>query len=369
MWVLAIRELSAERGRLIVSALGVAAALVLVLLLGGVFAGTSEQIVAYPKNAGADVWVMQDGVSNMHMVTSVFPRERERDVAAVDGVDQVTPIMYVNNFVIAGGRDYFSYIVGIEPGSTRGGPWSMRSGTPAPDPGQAVIPVEIADNADLSLGDSVNIMGRSFVIAGLSRDAYSMANSVTFLHYADVSELMQLSGKSSYLLVAAKPGVSARVLASRINGAVGGVNAMARSDFVDSDRAMALLMGADIIRLMTLVAFAVSVLIIGFTIYTSTVRRERQHAVAKALGASNASLFVVTLAQAMITTFAGLLLALGLALGLRPLIHSLVPEVRVLYPLGNVLRLFVVSVVVGVVASWLPARRVMRVDPALAFRE
>jgi len=369
MWRWTVRNLLDDRGRLVVSVGGVAAALVLVLLLDGVFAGTSEQIVAYPRQTDADVWVMQDGVSNMHMATSVLPADRLAAVAAVPGVAEATPILYVNNFVTTGRRDWFSYVVGLDPDARRGGPWRLASGHAMPGRGEAVIPIEIADQAGLELGDTVSLMGRNLRIAGLSRDTYSMANSVTWVHAADLAELMDAGDGVSYALVKAAPDTSPDALAARINRDVTGVHAMTRTAFVASDRALALQMGADIIRVMTFVGFAVGVLIIGFTVYTATMRRRRELAVAKALGARSRQLLGVIFAQTMLVTAGAFVVAIGLAYAARPLIEWLVPEVAVLYPAASIVKLAIAAGAIGVVASWLPARRVLRIDPGLVFRE
>lgn len=369
MWRWTIHNLLDDRGRLVVSVSGVAAALVLVLLLDGVFAGTSEQIVAYPRQTDADVWVMQDGVSNMHMATSIVPDDREAAVRAVSGVSDVTPILYVNNFVEAGGRKWFSYVVGLTPTAGRGGPWAMARGVRMPERGEAIVPEIIAREAGLDIGDSVIIMGRGLRIAGLTRETFSLANSVTWVHAADLAVLMAAGNSASYLLVKAEPGISARDLAARIDARVSGVHAMTRDAFVTSDRALALQMGADIIRVMTFVGFAVGVLIIGFTVYTATMRRRRELAVTKALGARNGQLLGAIVAQTMLVTAGAFAVALGLAYAVQPLIEWLVPEVAVLYPAASVAKLAVAASAIGVVASWIPSRRVMRIDPGLVFRE
>ena len=72
--LLARRNLSQNRVRLVASIGGVALALSLVLALDAIFAGVSNQLTAYIDRAGADVWVGQAGVRNLHMVASSCPR-------------------------------------------------------------------------------------------------------------------------------------------------------------------------------------------------------------------------------------------------------------------------------------------------------
>ena len=48
-------------------------ALTLVLALDAIFLGVSNQLSRYIDDSGADVWVAQDGVRNLHMVASALP--------------------------------------------------------------------------------------------------------------------------------------------------------------------------------------------------------------------------------------------------------------------------------------------------------
>lgn len=70
MWRWTLKSLTAEPVALLVSIAAAGSAFLLVLFFEAVYAGEAEQIVAYVSHADADVWVMQRGVSNMHMATS-----------------------------------------------------------------------------------------------------------------------------------------------------------------------------------------------------------------------------------------------------------------------------------------------------------
>lgn len=344
-------------------------ALLLVLLLEGIFAGTSEQIVVYTQETDADVWVMQEGVSNMHMATSILPGNLKEAIPAVPGVEEVTSILYVNNFVEVGEKQWFSYIVGLKDNTARGGPWEMAEGTGNPGPGEVIIPDVLARKGDVGLGDNVTIMNRQFRVVGLSKGTFSMANSITFLSYSDLEELLSVPGAASYFLVTAEPGSSPETLAERIRQAIPGINAMSKNAFVASDRSMAIQMGVDIIRVMTLVGFAVGALVIGLTMYTTTVRRAREYGIAKALGARNRYLLALVMFQTLVIAFLGLGIAVALAYLARPLIAALVPEIALVYPVGSLVKLGLASLIIASLAALLPAYRIARVEPGIVFRE
>ena len=67
MFRLAFRNLVQDKPRLLISVAGIGLALALVLFFGALFDGAQGRLTAYIDNAGADVWVSQQGVRTMHM--------------------------------------------------------------------------------------------------------------------------------------------------------------------------------------------------------------------------------------------------------------------------------------------------------------
>ncbi len=364
----AIKSMIVDRGALIGAAAGVGVALLLVLLLEGVFAGASDTIVAYPQAANADVWVMQKGVANMHMASSLIDGDLVGQTADVPGVESVEPILYVNSFIeTEGGALWFAYIVGITLAATNSGPWEMAAGAPVPRAGEAVLPEGLAKKAGVRVGDEVRVLGRELRVSGLSRGTFSMANSIAFVAYADLESMREASGAASYVLVRARPGVDAEALAEAIRTAVPGVNAVTSTVFIENDREVALQMGVNVVRLMSGVGGGVALLIIAFTLFTHAARRSRELAIAKALGATSRSLYGALLVQSLFIASAGFAASVVLALIVEPIIETAVPEVAVTYVPTTAGWLLLVSLVVGIVASVVIAQRVARTDPAAAF--
>jgi putative ABC transport system permease protein len=70
---LARRNLFQERRRALLAVAGVAMALLLVLVLQGIFDGAMRQVTAYIRTSEADLFVSQQGVRTMHMSASALP--------------------------------------------------------------------------------------------------------------------------------------------------------------------------------------------------------------------------------------------------------------------------------------------------------
>lgn len=363
------KSLMATPLRLLAGAGGVAAALLLVVFFHGVFKGEAERIVAYPMHAGADVWVMQKGVSNMHMASSLLWDWKEIRVAAVPEVESTVSILYLNSIVRAGGRNWFSYIVGIGQDAAYGGPWRMHSGQALPAPGEAVIPWHVARMSGIGIGDEIEILDRRLKVVGLSEETFSMANSITFVSRRDLADLMNAGGSVSYILVKIRPGAEAAAVARRIKEEVEKVNALAAEDFIARDREMAMQMGTEIIRMMTIIGALLAVLVVAFSSYQQVVGRARELAVARAVGFTMARLQGAVLFQSMLMTLLGVALTAILAYTVLPLIPLMAPQIAVQVEGWMLAQVAVAGVAVAVAASAWPAYRIGRLDPMLVFQE
>jgi putative ABC transport system permease protein len=364
----ALKSLIANPLQLMLSAGGVAFALALVVFFEAVFAGESGQIVAYPRTTAADVWVMQRGVSNMHMATSFVKDWKIDAVAEVDGVADVTPILYLNAIVNAGDKEWFSYIVGLPDDGARAGPWEVTAGTAIPGPGEAVIPTLLADMSGIGMGDMITIANQSFTVVGLSTGTYSMANSVTFVTEHDLADVMSAFDLVSYLLVDVEPGASPSVVAERIRNQIERVNAIETPAFVVNDYEMAMQMGLEMINLMIFIGGALAVLVVAFSVSSQMRRRRSELAIARAIGVRPGALFLAASVQAACVSALGVALAVALSWLIVPLAAVLVPQLTLHITAEAVARVSLVATVAAVLAALLSVRSLLRVDPMSALK-
>ncbi len=367
MWRWTFKSVVASPLTLAMSIAAAACAMLLAILFEAIYAGEAKQVVAYLENADADVWVMQSGVSNMHMATSYLSDWKAHEVRNVDGVASVESILYLNTVIDAGGKKWFSFVVGLDSSSKGAGPWSMTKGRSMPNSGEAIVPGVFADMTGLQLGDTVAITDRKFRVSGFSADTFSMGNTVIFVTKPDLEDVMSSLDIVSFMLVKAKAGVSPDVLAQSIERKVTNVNALPSSEFAENDRTMVMQMGVETIALMTTIGGSLAILLVAFTVYSQIARQQRELAVAKALGATNWMLFTSVTAQATAISLISVLVAVFLASILVPLTDAFVPQVTLRVTAGAIERIAILGVAVALVASLVPVRRIARADPVTAF--
>ena len=365
---LAFRNLFQNKVRLVISVGGVVLALLLILALDAVFAGVERQITAYIDFSGADVWVSQEDVLNMHMASSSLPDSVARKVKNVPGVASVTPIMYLTNNVIVGEDRNLAYIIGLPEKAMLGGPWNISSGRSLPGESQAIIDRNVAEKSGIGLGDKVEILGEEFEVIGLSEGTASLVNSVAFISMNDFEDLRGSYGTISFLLVKVLEGESPEVVAARIQNQVRDVTAQSGRAFAGQERRVVKDMSTDVITIMNLIGFLIGLAVMALTVYTSTLSRRREYGMLKALGARTTDLYLTVLAQAILSVILGFLFGLVLTLLLSVVVPIFGSNLALEISRASLLKVGSVSLVIAAVSAMLPIRQIAGLDPAMVFR-
>ena len=369
MLKLAWRNLTNEPTRMAISVAGIALALVLILVIAGIFAGSEEFAVAYIKNEPAPIWLMQSGVANMHMSSSYISPEMITEAEQIEGVKDITGVLYTGGNLVSGEDSIIGYIIGVDPQAEIGGPWKLVEGRQNPGQGEIVIDAELAKRLGVELGDEVSLFNTVHTIIGLSRGNFGIGSSMVFINKLALSEWMVVPrDAASFALVNPEDGIDVDALSARMRSELPDLNVMQQAEFAASDKDLIRQMGVDIIRAMNIIAYIVGLLVIGLTIYTATLERSREYGMLKALGANNARLAVVVLCQALTSAALGILLGAGLAYGIAALITRVSPDMLILIDPVYVWNQVPILAVVTGIAALLPASRIANLDPMIVFK-
>jgi len=364
-----LKELLRARARVVGSILAVGVSFALVITFRAVWEGETGQLAVYLEHAGADVWVMQAHVSNMHMASSYISEGKRYEIAQLEGVQSVGAILYLNTMLEAGGRQWFSYVVGVDEADQPGGPWSMFEGRGDMEPGEAVIPATLSRLTGTGIGDEIRIADRLFEVVGLSSETFSVTNPVTFVPAVDLADILSLAGYDSYLLVRADPGVAPEDLAARIREEVDGVAALTTPELVESDVQLASQMGTEVIALMTAMCAVLATLLVGFALFIHTSHNRRELVILKTVGFSNRHIYGSVLIQALVLTALAFAFAVGLAGTLAIVGPRLAPILSLSITFGALVQVGIAGLAVALAATLTLAHRIARVDPMSAFNQ
>jgi putative ABC transport system permease protein len=347
---------------------GAGLALLLILSLDAIMTGIERQVTAYIDHSGADIWVSQENVRNMHMAYSALPASVTSRVKSVPGVESATPILYLTGYFEVGQERDAAYIIGLPREVEAGGPWQIAAGTGVPGSGEIIIDRSIAKRAGVTLGDKAKVLGEEFTIAGLSDGTAAITASVAFVSKKDWNRLQAHVDAVSFVLARVKAGESPEAVAAEIEVEVPKVTAQTRQSFAGQERQVVKDMSTDLITIMNLVGFLIGLAVMALTVYTATLARRAEYGVLKALGARNAHLYRTVLGQAFISVALGLAVAFAFTLLLVAVIPRTDLPIAMEISGESLVRVSGISLVIACLSALLPIRQIAGLDPALVFR-
>jgi putative ABC transport system permease protein len=355
------RSLLADWRRLLASVVGVGLAVMLILLLDGVWSGIRAQSRVYTDKVGADLYVLQPGIRDLTAGTSSLPMSTLTTVRADPDVTWAAPVRTAYLIAQLHGRKVATYLVGSVPGE-RGGAWALSSGrTPRADD-EVVLGSALARRHGLHVGDYLDVFGRQLRIVGIAPANGFMMSYVFVTHHA-FEQLSSTPNTTSVILIGTD-NTSAAVQRLRAEG----LNVLTRDQVAHNDVNFATAIFGGPIRLMVGIGLAAGTMIIALTAYTTIIERRREYGIVKAMGATRGHLVALALFQTLTLAALGLVAGWLLFLVGRELIISSRPQFTVLLTSGAVWRATIAAFVMALLAAIVPARRLAALEPAVAYR-
>ena len=161
MWQATLRDLQWRRRRFMIAITGTALVFAMTLLLSGLSASFTLETDRTLKAIGGDVWVVKEGASGPFTAFSPVPETDAERVAAVDGVTEAQPIIYLHQTVGDEPKDI--NLFGVVPGAL--GEPSVSKGRGLQGPGEA-----LADSTlGADVGETVQMAGRDYEVVGVTK--------------------------------------------------------------------------------------------------------------------------------------------------------------------------------------------------------
>jgi putative ABC transport system permease protein len=342
---LTLRDIQYRKRQFAIAIIGAGLVFALALLLSGVRSGFDTEARGTVEAIGADGWVVQDGVSGPFTSVSGLPAETAELIADSEGVSEAAPFAAFPNTLNAE-DDVSVNLIGIEPGAL---------GAPVPDQGDPLAgagELVVDQGTGASVGEMVSVAGRKFEIVGTVEDrTYFGGQPVVYMTLSDAQQLA-FNGE---------PLSNAIIFTGTSSELPAGLTVLSNSA-VQEDMKLALGGAIDTINLLRILMWIVAAVIIGAVIYLSALERTTDFAVLKAVGGESHSLALGLSVQAILVSLMAALLAIGISALLRPGF-----PLPTTIGIGSYLALIAIACLVGALASLAALRRVLKVDPALAF--
>lgn len=373
MFILAWKNLIHDRTRMLVTLVGIVFALVLIQVQVGLFLGFLDTSANVVERSGADLWVSAPGIPYVNG-GSAFKESKRWRALGVAGVERADPyaLLFVN-WKLASGATEAVQIAGFDPEGGMGGPWSVTAGAVEALRGQDTVMVDELYKQKLGvthLGQTVEINGRRARVAGFTRGIRSFTTApYVYTSFKNAQNYVRLAeDETIFLLIRLARGVAAEGVRSELAARLGPLDVSTNREMQRrTQNYWVLSTGAGVTTLLgAALGLIVGVVVVAQTIYAATVDHIREFGTLKAMGASNARIYQVILAQAGLSGLMGYAVAMAIGwwvakrseAGYAPVV--LTPEVAA--------GLLALALAMCMGASIISIRKATTIDPAMVFR-
>ena len=373
---LAVRDIRHNLGRFLLTCVGLALLLGVVMSMVGIYRGLVAESLTVARAPRVDLWVVEANTRGPFAEASRIPGDTREAIARLAGVEAAGAITFQSVEPEHMGRKLRLYLIGYEPGRP-GGPHEVVEGRTI-----ALARTElVADRSTgLQVGDRLKLGRDRFTVVGLtSGHVSSGGDPVVYVTLRDSQKLQfelappaarrelarGAGGASSDIVNAVVARLSPNVVADTLADTVRRWKHLAALTQAEQETILTRSVverARRQIGLFTTILLVVSTVIIALIIYTLTIDKMREIATLKLIGAPDRTIVGLIVQQAIAMGFIGFTFGAVMI----NLFADRFPR-RVLLMPEDALALGAIVMAVCVVASGLGVRLALKVDPATAL--
>jgi putative ABC transport system permease protein len=362
-----------DRVRMLAALLGIVFAVVLVTFQFGLLASFLRNASSIVDHSGAPIWITAPSVANFEFA-GILRESLYYQARAVPGVGRIERIvMTFVRFRKPNGSYEGAQLLGIDLENHSALPWEFAQGTREDLRDPEAISIDDTDYEKLGrprIGEYVEINDRRARVVAVTHNARSFIASpflFTSLENAYRYTDRMSDGATNYLLVTPAPGWAEQDVVTNLRRLIG-VDILTASELGRrSQEYWIFSTGAGFaIGLSTVLGLVVGTVIVGQTIYSSTVDRLKEFGTLKAIGAGNRHLYLIITYQATLYAIVGYCLGVLSSVGVSRLAATAGTDILITPSLLG--GMFFLTVLMCIAASFLSIVRVTKLEPAMVFK-
>jgi putative ABC transport system permease protein len=374
MLYIAIKNLLHDRVRFAIALTGVTIAVILIASQVGLFMGFRDNSAIIVDHTDADIWVTSKNSRNFDF-SQPFTDRKLHQVLRVPGVASAEKLILGWGVIKNpdGGSEQVE-VIGYNPDTGIGGPWAMREGSMYDVKGGLYAIMD--DSAEqrlgeIRVGDYREVLGQRLKIIGLSHGARSFTTApFVFVSYSTAQQVIDYlkPGDTVFILVRVAPGVNSADVAAEIRQTVDYVDVYTKQEYSAKTKEYWMFeTGVGFGFMLTMVmALIIGFVIVGQTIYSSTVDHLKEYGTLKAIGAENSHIYSIIFNQALVNAVCGYAIGAGVTLLTKDLYEKIGAPV-LLNEMTMVAILFA-TFAMCLTAAFISVWKAMRLEPAQVFR-
>jgi len=370
--LLAWRNLVHDRARFVVTLIGIVFSVVLMGVQMGLLVGFAQTASGLIERTRADLWITSLGTTNVDIASNISQRWRQlamQDPGVAKADDFIVQFAFWRK--PTGGNESV-IMVGVDPADPRGLPWNLVEGSAADLAldGGVVVDRLYRDKLGVdAVGQVLEISNRRARVVGFTQGLRTFTQSPYVFARPETAKGYTFVGadRTTFVLVDLAPGHDPRAVRDRLAAVMPDVDVWLKRDFarqaqsywlVTTGAGGALLLAASL-------GLVVGVVIVGQTLYASTVDRLPEYATLRAMGAPNRYLYAVIFKQAAISAGFGYLAAIVVIVPMAWI--SAGTNILIAMPPWLLLALAALTAVMCALGAMFSIRRLLTIDPTSVF--
>jgi putative ABC transport system permease protein len=375
---LAIRDMRHNAPRFVITMLGLAGLLGIVVVMIGIYEGALDDALRLPRASSPDLWVVQPLTKGPFAESSRVPSDTRELARRIPGVEAAGAVTFQTVQAVVNGKPIRLFLQGYEPGRL-GGPVNLAAGHGITESHYQIV----ADiSSGLRLGEQVPLgpLRDPYTVVGLmQRMVTSAGDPVAWITLLDAQALQfavapplqrreKAAGRSplvtadiNAVLLRLYPGASKASVAQEIDRWKH-LSAVTEKQEEDYLTVFVISTMQKQLGMFMAILIVVSAVIIALIVYTLTMDKLRSITTLKLVGAPDRTIIALVLQEAMVLGIGGF----GLGVALTAVFKGYFPR-RVLMEPGDIAVLFIIVTAVCLLASAVSVRAAVKVDPAKAL--
>ena len=370
---LTIKDLFNEPTRLVLVVMGLTVSLLMVLVGIGMVTGSVDQSKRIVQESDYDAYIIQHNRDNI-MEGGHVPDDIYDKAISLRGVKDVDRIISDWIGVRFGDEDTGVSIIGYDISSEYLEPWDVIEGDKDDLKKDNVVIVDELIKKylpDVKIDDKLKASSPevSLKISGMTQNNQNFGSAMMWTNFETAKNLLHIENESTYLGVKLKSGYSVDDLEEDLEIFEDAIKVISSEEMeAKIENYIMVEMGiAQSVGILAVMGFIVAMIVISITLYQSVTDKLRELVSLKALGAKKSFINKIIIGQTFLIVSVSFGLATLLALLLAPYLTSvsaLAVNVNWLWASFT----YGMSLILGVLCSLIPIRKVHKTDPAIIFR-
>ncbi|MBA2493790.1 MAG: ABC transporter permease [Acidobacteria bacterium] len=361
MLELVLANLKTRPFRTLISVIGVALGVVLVILFTGLARGVSDDMAKRAFNLEAEIIFTRPGAMELQSSNANVNTAYAERLLEIEGVKLTVPVIrYITPNTKA--RWGLEQIDGVD--------WSpfaemnniqIVQGRAAADD-EVVLDERKMRDDNYKLNDTIELFGRNYKIVGVFAPPSGARIKMSL---AAMQNALESPGKSTYILVKLKDGADIDEVTARINELLPGnkIN-LTRDLIIDAEERIPSL--KTFLRVLVGLGAFVSTIFVLLSMYTTITERRKEIGILKSLGASKSFIIKVIEGEALMIGVFGVLLGFAVSFIAAFLIQKQF-DLQFEFSKGWIITAIIIAIGGSLFGALYPAWRASDIDPVLVL--